>query len=71
MKETIKNSAPDEVVAATVDILYNDVMMDGEFKDSLKKRLPIFEKYFKNVEVIKTWPDFDSEHGDYIMICRK
>jgi len=65
---TIKNGATDEVIAATIDILDNDVMMN-EFKTSVKKRMPIFKKYFKSVEVIKTWPDFDSEYGDYIMVC--
>ena len=68
--ETIKNGATDEVVAATADILDNDVMMN-EFKTSVKKRLPIFNKYFTAVEVIKTWPDFDSEYGDYIMVCKR
>src|SRR4030042_4599413 len=66
--ETIRNGAPDDVVATTIDILDNDVMMN-EFKTSVKKRLLIFNKYFSNVEVIKTWPDIDSEYGDYIMVC--
>jgi 2-polyprenyl-3-methyl-5-hydroxy-6-metoxy-1,4-benzoquinol methylase len=69
LRETINNGAPDDVVVATIDILHNDVMMD-EFKNSVKKRLPIFQKYFKNVEVIKTWPNIDSEYGDYIMVCK-
>lgn len=44
LRETINNGAPEDVVAATIDILHNDVMMD-EFKTSLKKRLPIYKKY--------------------------
>ncbi|MDD5340819.1 MAG: class I SAM-dependent methyltransferase [Patescibacteria group bacterium] len=67
--ETIKNGAPDDVIAATVDILHNDVMKN-EYKTSLKKRLPIFNKYFGNVEVVKTWPDIESQYGDYIMVCK-
>jgi len=70
IKATIQNGAPKDVVEFTLDILNNDVMMN-EFKTSLKKRLPTPEKYFDNVEVIKTWPESDSEYGDYVMICRK
>lgn len=70
LAETIRKGATNKVIEATIDILYNDVMMD-EFKTSLKKRMPILEKYFDTIEVIKTWPDIESEHGDYIMICKK
>ena len=68
--ETIANGAPDDVAEATVDILHNDVMME-EFKTSLKKRMPFFEKHFDSVEIIKTWPDIESEYGDYVMVCKK
>ena len=65
--ETINNGASDDVVAWTVDILHNDVMMN-EFKTSLKKRLPIYQEYFNEVELLKTWPQIDSQYGDYIMV---
>jgi 2-polyprenyl-3-methyl-5-hydroxy-6-metoxy-1,4-benzoquinol methylase len=68
--ETIKNGAPTEVIAATADILHNDVMMN-EFKTSVKKRFNAFEQYFSNVQIFKTWPEHDSQYGDYIMVCRK
>ena len=66
--ETIKNNASDPVVGWTIDILYNDVLKQ-EFKTSLEKRLPIFDKYFKKIETIKSWPDTKSGYGDYISIC--
>jgi len=67
--ETVKNGAPKKVIIETINILHNDVMMD-EFKTSLKKRMPVYKKYFGNVELFKTWPKTDSQYGDYIVICR-
>ncbi|MFA6383190.1 MAG: class I SAM-dependent methyltransferase [Parcubacteria group bacterium] len=69
LKGTIENGAPDPVIEPCIEILWNDVLMK-EFKTSTKKRLPIFEKYFQKVETLKTWPNFESEYGDYISICR-
>jgi 2-polyprenyl-3-methyl-5-hydroxy-6-metoxy-1,4-benzoquinol methylase len=70
LKETIRNGAPDEVVAATVDILHNDVMKN-EFKTSLIKRMPIFKRVFNKVELFKTWPDKESQYGDYYVILER
>ena len=67
--ETIKNGAPKPVIEAAIDILCNDVTMK-EFKTSLKKRIPTFEMIFRKVEVLKTWPELESEYGDYIVVCK-
>lgn len=67
LKGTIENQAPDLVIAPTIEILDNDVFMK-EFKTSLKKRTPQFEKHFKSVETRKAWPKLESEYGDYITI---
>lgn len=69
LKGTIENQAPDPVIEPTIEILYNDVFIK-EFKTSIKKRFPIFQKLFKRVETMKAWPDFVSEYGDYITICK-
>lgn len=69
MIATMKNGAPDEIVKATVDILYNDVM-GFEYKTSLKKLEPVFRKLFSDVEIDKTWPESKSEYGDYIILCK-
>ncbi len=69
MVATMKNGANDEIVKATVDILYNDVM-GFEYKTSLKKLEPVFKRLFSNVEIDKTWPESKSEYGDYIVLCK-
>mgnify|MGYP001569014637 CR=1 FL=1 len=69
MVATMKNGAPDDIVKATVDILYNDVM-GFEYKTSLKKLEPVFRRLFPNVEIDKTWPESKSEYGDYIVVCK-
>jgi SAM-dependent methyltransferase len=68
MQATIQNGAPDDVLAWTMDITWNDVFQK-EYKTSIVKRLPLLEKRFCKVETIKTWPAGDMEYGDYIHIC--
>jgi 2-polyprenyl-3-methyl-5-hydroxy-6-metoxy-1,4-benzoquinol methylase len=70
LRETIGNGAPDDVVAATAEILCNDVMKE-EFKTSLAKRIPLFRKYFGKVELFKTWPCEDTEYGDYYVVLER
>ena len=65
---TIRNNAPNKVIAWTVGILSNDVLKK-EFKTSLAKRLPVIKKHFGSVKTFKTWPEAESEYGDYIHIC--
>jgi hypothetical protein len=66
---TIKNRADEDIVKATIDILHNDVM-GFEFKTSLKKLEPVFHKFFRKVDITKTWPQEDSEYGDYFIVLR-
>lgn len=67
---TIKNGAPKEIVQAALDILGNDIG-GREYKTSLKRLKPVFEQIFPQVEIHKTWPEIDSEYGDYCVVCRK
>lgn len=70
IRETIANGGSDRVVEWTIDILWNDVLMQ-EFKSSFEKRLPFLEKYFEKVSTIKTWPnDTPPGYGDYIHVCK-
>lgn len=71
VKATIENGAPDACINVCIDVIHNDVLMD-EFKTSLKKRMPIFNRVFDHVQTIKTWPknDFRS-YGDYVTILRQ
>lgn len=66
---SIKNGATDDITKATIDILYNDVM-GFEYKTSIKKLEPSFRKLFKHVEIIKTWPESESEFGDYYIMAK-
>ncbi|MEI6850077.1 MAG: class I SAM-dependent methyltransferase, partial [archaeon] len=66
---TIANGAPDDVIKATADIIANDVLM-AEFKTSIRDRLDLVEKYFKDVRVTKTWPNNRVDYGDYIITLR-
>lgn len=64
---TIQNGATDEVARATADLIQNDVFLT-EFKTSIEKIKPQFERSFKNVEMHKTWGG--EGYGDYYFICQ-
>lgn len=65
----IGNGAPDDVLAWTLDITWNDVFQK-EWKTSIKKRLPFLKECFSQIEPIKTWPQNSNYgFGDYIHIC--
>lgn len=71
---TIESGAPDEVVSAAIDIMYNDVMK-FEYKTSAKKLESILEEIFPRVTKIKAWPSYGTKghksgYGDYCFICR-
>ena len=68
--DVIEKNAPREIISATVDILYNDVMK-FEFKNSIEKNKVLFHKYFSFVETNKTWPKSDSGYGDYWIVLKK
>jgi len=65
----MKNGAPRDAISGAIDIMRNDVLMD-EFKTSLKRRMPAFERAFGRVETFKTWPKEETEYGDYITVLR-
>lgn len=67
--ETIQNGGTDDAVDAAVTVLRNDVLR-VEYKNSIKAIKPLFEKYFKSVEMHKTWPKIESEYGDYYFILK-
>lgn len=66
---TIKNGATDDVVEATASLIGNDVLK-VEYKSAIKKIESYFKEYFKSVERYKTWPEADSEYGDYYFVLR-
>ena len=68
VKATIKTKPDKDVLNASIDIMRNDVL-GLEYKSSIKKMLPVYQKSFDKVKLIKTWPKRKSEYGDYILIC--
>lgn len=66
---TMKNGAPEDVILSAIGILQNDVLL-VEFKSSVKKLQPIFERSFSHVEREKTWPSENTEYGDYLFILK-
>jgi 2-polyprenyl-3-methyl-5-hydroxy-6-metoxy-1,4-benzoquinol methylase len=67
---TINNGATIDVTKATAALIENDVA-GIEFKTSVKRMRPIFEKYFSHVDEKKIWPAYDSEYGDYLFILTR
>lgn len=67
---TLRNGATKVVAKATADLIANDVL-GVEYKTSIKKMKPIFERYFSRLEQYKTWPETDSEYGDYYFVLRR
>lgn|GEM_PF-4251950 len=65
---SIKKNASNDVVEATIDILFNDVF-ELEFKTSIRRMKNILIEHFNIVDLRKMWPKFDSEFGDYFFIC--
>jgi len=66
---TVNAGAPDAIIKAALDVLHNDVM-GFEYKTSVKKLEPMLREIFSDVKTTKTWPDKESEYGDYYFICR-
>lgn len=67
---TIKNGATDDVIKATSSLIDNDVFL-VEFKDSIKKVELYFQQYFSKVTKHKTWPQEETEYGDYWFLLKR
>ena len=66
----INNGAPPSIINVAVDILHNDVLADGEYKNSLSHLVEMAKQAFKHVEIAKVWPEISTEYGDYYLILR-
>jgi len=71
IKAVLEKDAPDEIVSASIDILANDVLPNGEYKTSISKMIDLLKPVFTTIEIRKTWPEKDSEYGDYYFILKK
>lgn len=68
LRTVIENNAPDSIVNATIGILGNDVLGDGEYKTTVPRIREMAETIFSSVAVTKTWPTDDPDtasYGDY------
>lgn len=68
LKAVLEKNASDELVSATIDIMHNDVLPNGEYKTYISRIKKIVRKYFKQVTIKKVWPKHNSEFGDYFLI---
>lgn len=65
-----EKNASDGVIYAAERIKQNDI--DGfEYKTSLAKMKELLAENFEIESVEKTWPEHDSQYGDYLLILRK
>lgn len=69
LRFAIENDAPKEIIEVGIGLIANDVLMD-EFKTSKDKLVSIFEKYFDNIEIEKTWPEYETDFGEYFFILK-
>ncbi len=67
----IRSEAPDTVIEAAINILYNDVLCKGEYKTSSGRIKDMLNDFFSDIKIYKTWPDKDVEYGDYIFFLRR
>jgi trans-aconitate methyltransferase len=72
LQEVLNSKAPSFIITAAVDILHNDVLADGEYKNSLSRLVEMAEEAFDWIDVRRIWPIIGSDQwGDHILILRK
>jgi SAM-dependent methyltransferase len=71
LRAVINNGAPDGITSATIDIMYNDILPNGEYKTYTARIEKVLRKYFKIIKLHKTWPKEKSEYGDYYWVVSK
>ena len=67
---TIRNGADDEVIAATAQLIANDVC-GLEYKTSIKRLKSVFHDTFKRVGIRRMWPQQHTDYGDYVVTLKK
>lgn len=69
LKFAIKKNAPADIIQVAVGLIGNDVLMD-EFKTSKNKLADIFVKHFREIKLEKTWPEYETDFGEYFFILK-
>lgn len=70
LKAVLGVRAPTPIINAALDILHNDVLADGEYKNSISQLIRMAEATFGHVEAKKVWPEHASTYGDYYLLCK-
>lgn len=68
LQAVLKKGAPPLIIGAAIDILHNDILGDGEYKNSPSRLIKMAKKAFNQVEVKKVWPEMSTSYGDYCLI---
>lgn len=71
LKEILNAQAPISIINVALNILHNDVLADGEYKNSLSRLMKMANQVFGYVEVRKTWPKTTTEYGDYYLMLKQ
>lgn len=71
LKAVLINGAPVSIINAAINILCNDILLDGEYKNTHSGLIGLAKKAFKQVESIKVWPESNTKYGDYIFVMTK
>ncbi len=67
----VENGGDRDMIQAALDVMHNDVLVDGEFKTSPAKVKALYGEFFPHVEMHKTWPlDGKEGCGDYYFVLR-
>lgn len=67
LRAVLNNGAPISIINAAIDILRNDVLADGEYKNSPSRLIEMAKEAFGQVKVEKVWPETPIKYGDYYM----
>ncbi|MFA5994273.1 MAG: class I SAM-dependent methyltransferase [Parcubacteria group bacterium] len=69
LKAVLHTQAPLSIIDATLNISHNDVLADGEYKNSLSQMTKMASQFFGHIEINKIWPNSYSSYGDYYIVC--
>lgn len=71
ISHAINAAAPNDVVRAAIDVLRNDVLLEGEWKQSLPELRGMISQHFRIEEIQHLWPDNDPSYGDVVLVCTR
>lgn len=67
----LDRNAPEAVVEAATDVMVNDLLLRGEYKQSLSQWRKLLAPFFAVEEERFIWPSPDAAFGDVMIVCRR